>query len=291
AAVEAVKAGNDVLLSFSELESSYKGLLQAVRSGEIPESRIDQSVLKILRAKASVGLNQATQVDIDAVNRIVARPESLALAQEIADRAVTLVRDNHQVLPLVATVAGTKAPQNAYHSAAENCQQTVVLIFTDDSRYDDGRVLEHQTHLRIPDAKVFYIDARNAAGVQAPVMDAVAAAQKVVVAVYLSPLGGAQTNKTALQNEPAAVLERVLQSAAPKTVVVAMGNPYIATQFPAIQTYLCTFSDAQVSEMSAVKAMFGEIPMTGHLPVTIPGIAERGAGLKGAEPDSSGGPQ
>ena len=74
-----------------------------------------------------------------------------------------------------------------------------------------------------------------------------------------------------------------------------MGNPYIAAQFPEVQTYLCTFSDAQVSEISAVKAMFGEIPMPGRLPVTIPNIA---AAALAWEPDrplrrhvSSGGPQ
>ena len=67
AAVEAVKAGDDVLIIPSDLAGSYNGLLQAVRSGEIPESRIDQSVLKILRAKASVGLNKARLVDIEAV--------------------------------------------------------------------------------------------------------------------------------------------------------------------------------------------------------------------------------
>ena len=99
AAVEAVKAGDDVLIIPSDLAGSYNGLLQAVRSGEIPESRIDESVLKILRAKAAVGLNKARLVDIDAVSRLVATPKSLEIAQEIADEAVTLVRDNHKVLP------------------------------------------------------------------------------------------------------------------------------------------------------------------------------------------------
>ena len=77
AAVEAVKAGNDLLLIPSNLDGSYNGLLQAVRSGEISESRIDESVLKLLRAKASIGLNRATLVDINAVTKIVAKPANL----------------------------------------------------------------------------------------------------------------------------------------------------------------------------------------------------------------------
>ena len=152
-----------MLLIPSDLDGSYQGLLRAVRSGEIPESRIDESVLKILRAKAAVGLNQATQVDIHAVNQIVAKPASLNAAEEIADEAITLVRDNHQVLPLKATQEGTNAGRNAYQPTAEDRNRTLVLIFTDDSRSDAGRVLEHQMKLRIPEARMMYIDSRNAA--------------------------------------------------------------------------------------------------------------------------------
>ena len=188
--------------------------MRAVRSGEIPESRIDESVLKILRAKASVGLNQATQVDINAVNRIVAKPASLATAEEIADEAVTLVRDNHQVLPLKASRQGTNAGQNAYQPTTENRGQTVMLILTEDSRSDAGRVLEHQVKVRIPEAKAIYIDSRDAAGLTQPVMDAVEQAQAVIAAIYLSPQGGAPTNRIALQSAPAALLEQVLRTAA-----------------------------------------------------------------------------
>jgi beta-N-acetylhexosaminidase len=291
AAVEAVKAGNDLLLIPSNLDGSYNGLLQAVRSGEIPESRIDESVLKLLRAKASVGLNKAKLVDINAVSEIVAKPASLAMAQQIADSAVTLVRDNRQVLPLKATRKGTNVPQNPYQPLAETQDRTLVLIFTDDSRSDWGRLLNQQVRLRIPDAHVIYIDPRDAAGLAQPVMDAVEKAQAVIAAVYAVPVAGKLANTAGLQDAPAGLLHDVLRTAAGKTIVAAMGNPYVAAQFPEVQTYLCTFSNAQVSELSAVKAMFGEIPMPGRLPVTIPGIADRGAGLGASAPVSSGGPK
>jgi len=280
AAVEAVKAGDDVLIIPSDLNGSYTGLLNAVRSGEIPESRIDESVLKILRAKASVGLNKARLVDIEQVSRIVAKPESLATAQEIADEAVTLVRDNHRVLPLKPAVsAGTNSSQTAYHPTAVNRGQTLLLIFTSDMRTDAGWMLDRQMRTRIPDVKTIYIEPRNAAAWAQPVMDAVAQAQTVIAAVYLSPQGGAPANMAALSTGPEGLLHNVVQNAASKTVVVAMGNPYFASQMPQLENYLCTFSDAQVSELSAVKAMFGEIPTSGRLPVTIPGIAARGFGL------------
>jgi beta-N-acetylhexosaminidase len=279
AAVAAVKAGNDMLIIPSNLDGAYNGLLQAVRSEEIPESRIDESVLKILRAKASVGLNKAKLVDISAVNEIVAGPASMAIAQQIADNAVTLVRDNHQVLPLQATQTGTNAAQNSYQASGNARNRTLLLVFTDDSRTDSGRLLDQQVRIRIPNAHVMYIDPREAAELKQPVMDAVGQAEKIVAAVYVVPSAGELSNSATVQEASAALLGEVLQTAAAKTVVAAMGSPYIAAQFPEIQTYLCTFSNAQVSELSAVKAMFGEIPATGHLPVTIPNIASRGAGL------------
>lgn len=287
AAVEAVKAGDDVLIIPSDLAGSYNGLLQAVRSGEIPESRIDESVLKVLRAKAEVGLNKAQLVDINAVSHLVATPKSLEVAQEVADQAVTLVRDNHRVLPLKAVAQGTNSPQNAYHSAAENRGRTLLLIFTPDVRTDAGWVLERQVRARIPDVKTIYIEPRNAAAWTQPLTDAVAQTQTVIAAVYLSPQGGAAANPAALSSGPEGLLRQVVHDAAAKTVVVAMGNPYIASQIPEVQNYLCTFSDAEVSELSAAKALFGEIPTPGRLPVTIPGIAARGAGMS----MSSGGTQ
>ena len=291
AAVEAVKAGNDMLLIPSNLDGSYNGLLQAVRRGEIPKSRINDSVLKILRAKASVGLDEARLVDINAVNKVVSKPASMATAEEIADSAVTLVRDNHKVLPLKATRKGTNTPQDAYQPLAETRNRTVLLIFTNDSRSEWGRLVEEQVRARIPDTHVMYIDSRNAAAMTPQVLDAVQQAETVMAAVYVIPTPGKLANATTVQDASATLLGEVLQKAAAKTVVAAMGSPYIAAQYPEVQTYLCTFSNAQVSEFSAVKAMFGEIPMPGHLPVTIPNIASRGAGLGGPAPVSSGGPQ
>jgi beta-N-acetylhexosaminidase len=65
-------------------------------------------------------------------------------------------------------------------------------------------------------------------------------------------------------------LSRILARSTEKTVVLAMGTPYLTQDFPTIQNYICTFSNATVSEVSAVRAVFGEIPTPGHLPVNLP---------------------
>jgi hypothetical protein len=83
----------------------------------------------------------------------------------------------------------------------------------------------------------------------------------------------------------------VLDRAAEKTVVVAMGNPYLAANFPKVENYLCTFSNATVSEAAALKALFAETAIRGHLPVSIPNVALRGAGIERAVQVAAGGSQ
>src|SRR5208282_2002109 len=142
AAVEAVKAGNDVVLIPADLNAAYNELLSAVRSGEIPEAQIDASVLKILRAKAAVGLHKARLVDIQALAENIARPGDLALAEQVSDEALALVRDNGHVIPVQGS--GTPAPLPAYQTAGPAGSGVLVVVFSDDVRTDAGRVLERE---------------------------------------------------------------------------------------------------------------------------------------------------
>jgi beta-N-acetylhexosaminidase len=92
-------------------------------------------------------------------------------------------------------------------------------------------------------------------------------------------VNGKLVNSVGLEQGTGELLAQVLETAAAKTAVVAMGNPYVAQSFPQIQTYICTYSNASSSELSAVKVLFGELQPQGKLPVTLPGIAQRGFSL------------
>ena len=304
AAVESFKAGNDVLIMPHDLDASYRSMLQAVHSGEISRQRLDQSVRKILELKASLGLNKARLVDLSQLSSQIAKPENLEVGQRIADEAITLIRDNGHVIPLQSFGAsfGTTQAALPYQSLTEVSNRLVAVIFSDDLRTDSGRMLELQILARVPDARVIDVDPRSAAGMEPSVVEAVEAAEHVIAAVYVIPTagkamraaGGGLKNTVAMDDATGSLLTAILDRAADRTVVLAMGNPYVVQDFPAIQNYLCAFSNATVSETAAVKAIFGEIPIRGHLPVTIPGIASRGEGLErparpsSAQPSSGG---
>ncbi|PYV59358.1 MAG: hypothetical protein DMG98_05735 [Acidobacteria bacterium] len=284
-AVDAFKAGNDMLLIPPDLEAAYQAILKAVQSGEIPPSRVDESVLKILRVKASLGLNKARLVDLSALDSKIGVPQNVALAQEMADAAITLVRQNGAALPIKRT--GTTDSRLPYQTLGEVRNQLLVVIVSDDVRLEAGRVLERQIKMRVPDANVIYTDEQLAAVMSLDIVRAAGEAAKIVVAVYASPTAGKMIrtnsgvrNSLSLGGDSTSLLLQILRSQVQKTILVAMGNPYLAKDFPEVQNYLCTFSAAPVSEVSAVKALFDEIEIHGQLPVSVPGIARRGAGLK-----------
>jgi len=287
-AVEAFLAGNDLLIIPPNLEAAYESMLKAVRSGEIARARLDRSVLKILKIKAALGLDKSRTVDLNVIAKVVGKPEDLAFGQHVADSAITLVRDNHKVLPL--KTKGTVKAALPYMSKEETHDQVVAVLFSDDVRSESGRAFGREFRSRIPDARVIYVDSRIASGMRDEVLQAVDKAQTVVAAIYAIPMAGKMGNSIEMADANGTLLQQLIERAAEKTFVVAMGNPYLASDFPKIENYMCTFSNATVSEVSAIKALFGEIPILGHLPVTIPNIAQRGAGLERPMKVAIGGP-
>ena len=271
-AVDAFKAGSDVLTEPYNLDASYRAMLEAIRSGEIGQDRLDESVLKILQAKAALGLEKNRGVDVGAIPGLVGNPDNMAAGQRISDAAITLVRDNGKVLPLRNGRSGKRL---RVVSQAKAQPGLLLIILCDNRRGEDGRVLERQVRKRAP-VRVIYVDPRVAAAKSDDVLNAAAHAQQVVVAVYVVPsarrsrtVARGQKNSASLPDSTAKLLSRILARAAEKTAVLAMGTPYLTEDFPTIQNYICTFSNATVSEISAARALFGEIPIPGHLPVNI----------------------
>jgi beta-N-acetylhexosaminidase len=230
AAVEAFKAGNDLLIIPADLEASYKSMLDAAKSGEIPSARLDASVLKLLKAKAALGLNKARLVDVDDLPAIVGKPENLAMGQQIADDAVTVVRDNGKLLPLKQS--GTVKGGLPYQHVDEVRNGVVALVLSEDVRTESGRALERAIKARVPDANVVYVDPRIASAMSEGILKAVDQAQAVIAAVYVVPTAGKAmkganglTNSVSLNDASGALLQAILDHAAEKTAVIAMGNP------------------------------------------------------------------
>jgi beta-N-acetylhexosaminidase len=285
AALDAIKAGCDVIMLPTELDRTFHAIIESVRSGQIPEARIDESVRKVLKMKASVGLNKVRLVDLGQVAALTGKPEDMAFAQRVADEAVTLVRDNRRILPLQKTAAlAGKVMKRSRASLAP--PRLAAIVLGESLESSNGRALEKALKSRRPDAQIFYFDGRFSQGAAPQILNAVSSADRVVVATFVTHRGtrqvmvnGKLTTYFGLLGPSGHLLQQVLAIASEKTAVVALGSPYLIASFPEIQTYVCTYAMASTSETSAVKALFGEVQSRAKLPITLPGIAPRGFSL------------
>jgi len=205
---------------------------------------------------------------------LVGNPKNVAEGQTISDASITLVRDNRRLLPLRKGRPDKSSPV-LYHRV-KHSPSLLLVILCDNVLAEDGRVLARQIRERVADASVVYVDPRVELARSEGVLKAVDRAQQVVVAVYVVPsaartrtVARGQKNSASLPDSTANLLGGILARASSRTAVLAMGTPYLTEDFPTIENYICTFSNARVSEISAARALFGEIPMRGHLPVNL----------------------
>jgi beta-N-acetylhexosaminidase len=257
--VRALEAGVDVLLMPTDADAAINGVLAAIKSGRLTEARINQSVRKILAAKARLGLAANRQVNVESISETLESPDAEARAQETADRAVTLVRNQGAPLPL--------------RQSARPC--LFVLV---DSRFSQqGRQLIQEVTARSPQAEVRTLDASVPQIELEEAVQLAGGCDASIVAAFVT--ASAYRGNVAL---PGALPEFVhsLIAAKPPVVFLAFGNPYLLRAFPNVASYMAMFSTVPVAENAAAKALFGEIAIRGRMPVTIPELAKIGDGIQ-----------
>jgi beta-N-acetylhexosaminidase len=256
AAVKAIQAGADILLMPPEPEQAIQAVAAAVRSGKIARSRIDESLARVLAAKESLGLNKRRLVDVDKIEDVIDSPEANELAQRVAERAVTLVKNERSVTPLA------------------NPARAAYLLLAESRSSTHGRVMAEEIRKRVKQPLILELDP----AVQVEAAVASAAASDVAVVAAFSQVGAYRSNAQ-LAGEYPRLLEALIAAGKP-VVMVALGNPYLLRHFGNVTAYLATYSTVEPSEAAAVKALFGEIEIRGRLPVTIPGLARYGEGIQ-----------
>jgi beta-N-acetylhexosaminidase len=256
--VRAIEAGADVLLMPSDPVAAINAVTAAVTSGRISRKHLDESVMRVLTAKAHLGLATKRTVDLDEINTIVNSAESNAVAQQICDRAATLIRNNDSFLPLTST------DFTAFFLLAESATST------------EGVAFASELHKRAPRATAVVLHpGMSETDVIAAAAEA-SGAQRYVVAAFAS--FAAYRGSLALGGALPKFMDTLTATGKP-IALLSMGNPYMLRNFPSVSAYLALFSTVPPSEISAVKALFGEIAVSGRIPVSIPGLASLGDGI------------
>ena len=259
AAVRSVEAGADVLLMPPVPDAAIAALEEAVESGRIPIQRIDASVQRILDAKARLGLATDRLVNVARLNETFGRPEFEAHSQEIADRGVTLLRDVPRLLPLDAT----------------RPLRVLLVALSADPDIHPGETIEPEIRPRVDSLAVLRADTQFASvrGLHLPPPDTYDVA---VAALFVRTVD--RKGNIGFPEDQRAFINQLLAAGKP-TVIVSFGSPYLIERFPNAKTWLAEFSANDVSQRAAARALFGQVAVTGRIPVTVPGTVARGEGL------------
>jgi len=252
AAVRAFAAGADAVLMPPVPDAAFAALKDAVKSGRISRERLDASVRRLLQAKARLGLYKQRLVDLNTLNKNFGKVEWQKEAQDISDRGVTLLRDAAHRLPL----DGTK-PARAL----------LVSLYSDPEPYP-GEDLERELRQRVDTLMALRADTKfaKAGNLTLPAPDSYDVA---ILALFVKVSD--RKGNVDLPAEQAALADQIYKTGKP-VVTVGFGSPYLVEHFPQAATWLAAFGISDVAQISIVRALFGEIPVRGHLPVTVPGV-------------------
>jgi beta-N-acetylhexosaminidase len=268
AAVRAIRAGNDIVLHSPDDAAAVAAIKAAVASGEILTARLDESVRRILTAKARLGLHTKPLVSLDDVAARVGGRGNARIAQEISRKAVTLLKDDRNQVPL-------RAPRDAailYLS---------LLDYPSGWRIGaPGRTFIPELRQRWPNVTAIELSDRSAPSEIDLVRSTALRYDAIVVGVFVraASASGRMDLSPPLVKLLADLAQRTAGSPRP-LVTVFFGNPYVAAAVPALPAMLLTYDFYDLAEASAARALAGESPIGGRLPIGFPGLFDAGAGI------------
>jgi beta-N-acetylhexosaminidase len=260
AGVQAFLAGADLLEKPADVDAMIRGLRDAVKSGRISEARLNESVRKILAWKYELGLFKQKITPIDEMDKIISTKETHALAEEIANKAVTLVRNDEKLLPLPKD---KRVFVLGISNGFDGEMTSVALTrFLRENGVKFGSVVLQDNSSPEQIAK-----AREAAG----------KADVVIAALYGRVRSGAK-NSVGLPDAGVTILRELLANNK-KVVGVSFGNPYILQSFPDLKTYIVAYGDMTTLQRASARSIYGMLELNGKLPISLPGLVPRGTGL------------
>lgn len=281
----AVVAGNDVLLMPSDAKVSIQAVVDGVAAGRFTEARIDASVRKLLMTKHEFGLARERSVNVEAVRTRVGVAANVAPARLAAEKAITLVRDSLALVPLALPPAS----------------RVVSITVTPRVDLSAGRSFDAELKSRFPNLMSLTLSpeavADNTAGaaaggtgsyrinpeptlLPASVENALAIARGADLVIVSSYIGASTNTATMMPTRGVPELLNGLRAGNAKVVLVSFNNPYLQLGLPLTEAHLIAWSPWAFSQRAAARALLGKAPITGQLPITIPGVAPFGAGLR-----------
>ena len=266
AAAMAVKAGVDQVLDIPDPDAAFAAIKAAVQSGEIAEAQVNASVERLLRVKARLGLHRARTVDVAAIASKFGGRANAGAAQEICERALTLLKDERGQVPL---------------KAARDADVLYLSVIDYASGWREGapsRTFIPELKKRWPNVTAIEVSDRTTPSEMELIRELAKRADAVVASVFVRI--SSYSGRMDLSPAQVSLLESIAANPEKPFAAVLFGNPYTAMALQKLPALLVTYEQIDAMEAAAVRALAGEIPIRGKLPVTMPGAFPAGTGLE-----------
>ncbi|HEU4628665.1 MAG TPA: glycoside hydrolase family 3 N-terminal domain-containing protein [Gemmatimonadaceae bacterium] len=261
--VLALRAGADILLMPADVPGAIAGVLAAVERGELSAERITASTRRVLEWKVRTGTIAEPIVSLETLRQLVGAPAHWRLADTIAARAVTLLRDSTRLVPIAAG------------------QALAVLTYAPELDVAAGRTFAAELRAHFPRARVVRASPTTTAADLAALARELTPGSRLVVTTHVRTIEG--EGGFAVAPAVAAWVDSVAHTV--PTTLVSFSNPYVIRQFPSVGAYLATYGRGEALERAAARALAGLAPITGRAPISLPGYFRRGDGLqRGGQP-------
>lgn len=262
AEVEALKAGNDIILLPGNVQAAFQAIQNALQSGELDKGQLDASVRRILRAKYRIGLTKRPSIDLTGISDALHAPQAKLLKRRLMERALTLVRDEHQL-------CGFSRPEGLRIA-------TVALS-------DSNAVTPFQTMLGWYAPVDHFVRAKTVGpDADERLLDTLRAYDVVLISVH--QMSAKATLEYGITPSLQQFIDRVVQLG-PKTGMVVFGTPYSLRYFDRVPLLMCAYNDESLTQELAAQALFGALDIQGMLPVTASPRAVFGQGIQRIYPD------
>lgn len=256
AAKLAVMAGNDMVLFPLNDSLAIEGIYNAVLSGEISEETINNSVRKILSAKEWLNYSGGAVSDSTALYSILTNVSHRRLAEEVAEKSITLVKDDLNILPV-----DFDSYRNVTYILLDDTEQR--------SSLKDPKKFEKLIDKKFERVKSFRINHSTKFKEYRNALNSAKQSDLVIVSAYLNSYSD-DDQIYMIKDEQKKLIEDLYLNSK-KLLFVNFNNPYLLTEIPFIDTYLCSYSTTDVSQKAMFDAISGSIDIEGKLPISIPG--------------------
>ena len=241
--VEALKAGNDMLLLPVNIDASIREIKRSLETGELKWTQIETAVKKVLSTKYELGLTSFETLKLDSLRSKLNNPEAHSLKRKLIRESMTLVRNENQIVPFLG-YDSIDIASIAIGTSNKNSFQRRIDSYTKATHFQTGKTISSAQHNQF-------------------VKDL---SKHDVVIVSLHDMSSYSSQGFGISQSAIQLIDALNEKT--KVILVVFGSPYSLRYFDQINNILVAYEENKDALDLAAQALFGAFAIKGRLPVT-----------------------